>query len=103
MSALCKLIEESDMPTVLSGDFNALPHSEILQPLYDKYTSAADALGVDDITLCQPMEPPLTVDYIFVSKHFEVLEYRVLKRVLSDHYPCIAKLRLKEEEGSAND
>ncbi len=95
MSALCKLIDESDMPTILSGDFNALPHSDILQPLYEKYTSAADAVGADDITLCQPMEPPLTVDYIFVSKHFEVLEYRVLKRVLSDHYPCIAKLRLK--------
>lgn len=95
MSALCKLLDESDMPTILSGDFNVQPHSDILQPLYEKYTSAADAVGANDVTLCEPMEPPLTVDYIFVSEHFEVLEYRVLKRVLSDHYPCIAKLRLK--------
>jgi len=95
MSALCNLIDESDMPTILSGDFNEIPHSEILQPLYNKYTSAADVVGIDDNTLCPPMELPQTVDYIFVSKHFEVLEYRVLKRVLSDHYPCIAKLRLK--------
>ena len=95
MSALSKLLDESDMPTILSGDFNEVPHSDILQPLYNRYTSAADAIGVKDVTVCEPMDSPLTLDYIFVSHHFEVLEYRVLKRVLSDHYPCIAKLRLK--------
>jgi beta-N-acetylhexosaminidase len=95
MSALCDLLNESDMPTVLSGDFNELPHSDILQPIYEKYRSAADVMGVNDCTLCESMEPPLTVDHIFVSDHFEVLEYRVLKRVVSDHYPCLAKLRLK--------
>lgn len=95
MSALCDMLAESDMPTILSGDFNELPHSDILQPLYEKYRSVADVMGVNECTLCEPMEQPLTVDHIFVSDHFDILEYRVLKRVLSDHYPCTAKLRLK--------
>lgn len=95
MSALCGLLAESEMPTVLSGDFNAPPHAEILKPLYDKYVNAAEAVGAEDSTLCPPMESPMTVDHIFVSRHFEVSEYRVIKRVLSDHYPCVAQLRLK--------
>lgn len=95
ISALCKLLDESDMPTILSGDFNATPHSAILQPIYDRLLSAADEKGVNDYTLCEEPNQDLTVDYIFVSKHFEVLEYRVIPRVLSDHYPCIAKINLK--------
>ncbi|MBQ3221251.1 MAG: hypothetical protein IJB34_04750 [Clostridia bacterium] len=75
--------------------FNATPHSAILQPIYERLVSAADEKGVNDYTLCEEPNQDLTVDYIFVSKHFEVLEYRVIKRVLSDHYPCVAKITLK--------
>ena len=102
MLHLCRLLDETDMPTVLSGDFNDLPHSELLQPIYDRLRSAADVMGVTDCTLCEPMELPQTVDYIFVSKHFEVLDYCVWKRVLSDHYPCMASIRLRQEFQGGN-
>ncbi len=94
LAALVALLDESDMPTVLSGDFNETPHSEILQPIYDRLTSAADVVGDTRFT-CEAYDPQWTLDYIFVSKHFEVLSYDVVEKVVSDHYPCLAQIHLK--------
>nr|WP_286184187.1 hypothetical protein [Clostridium sp. CCUG 7971] len=34
------------------------------------------------------------IDYIFVSPDIEVLDYEVLIKNMSDHYPIIAKIRI---------
>ncbi|MBR2376065.1 MAG: endonuclease/exonuclease/phosphatase family protein, partial [Clostridia bacterium] len=87
METLVKILDEDDRPCVLLGDFNAAPHSEILQPLYDRLQSAADVVGKTDEPTWASFDPQRTLDYIFVSKHFKVQEYEVLDILLSDHRP----------------
>ncbi|MCF6276629.1 MAG: endonuclease/exonuclease/phosphatase family protein [Candidatus Magasanikbacteria bacterium] len=55
----------------------------------DLYTYPA---GIDEF---QPDPRCRTLDYILYSKHWEVINYKVLKVFLSDHYPVAGTFRLK--------
>ena len=91
VAALIKIIDECKTPVILMGDFNTMPHSEVLAPLYEKLKSAADECDADDFTFAT-YKPHETIDYIFVSKDVKVLDYTVVKSRVSDHFPCVATL-----------
>ncbi len=94
-------------PAVLVGDFNSTPETEQIKALQ---TILQDA---HDVTKQPPYGPEGTfnsfkfdapmdkrIDYIFVSKDFDVLKYGVLtdakeQRYPSDHQPVVAKVVLK--------
>lgn len=73
---------------IVLGDFNQGNVSldeEILKDVaveLDKSNILTFALGLDRI------------DYIFVSKNMEVLNYDVLIKSMSDHYPIVAKIKI---------
>ncbi len=93
-------------PVVLTGDFNSTPDTEQIQTIQ---TLLSDAHAV---TKTPPYGPEGTfnafkfdapmdkrIDYIFVSKQFDVLKYGVLtdaqnQRYPSDHQPVMTKLVL---------
>ena len=91
INALCKIIDEAKLPIILMGDFNALPHSDILLPIYDRLISCADIMNNKEYTF-PSFEPDRTLDYIFVSKEIEVESFEVGREIVSDHLPCIAVL-----------
>ena len=94
-------------PVILTGDFNSTPETEQIQTIQ---TLMSDA---HNVTATPPYGPVGTfnafkfdapmkdrIDYIFVSKQFDVLKYGVLtdaqeQRYPSDHQPVLAKVVLK--------
>ena len=94
-------------PVILVGDFNSTPETEQIQTIQ---TLLSDAHSV---TATPPYGPEGTfnsfkfdapmdkrIDYIFVSKQFNVLKYGVLtdakeQRYPSDHQPVLVKVVLK--------
>jgi len=98
-----------DLPIILSGDFNAPPDSEPISLilasgfLADTRSRAASVSGpawsfhgFGRV----PEERRQLIDFIFVSRQFEVLEYRnIFDRVgetyYSDHNPILVRLKLR--------
>ena len=91
VTALCEIIDAADCPVILMGDFNALPHSTELEPIYDRLVSCADAVNNKDYTFSS-YNPQKTLDYIFVSKGIEVNSFEVRKEVHADHLACVAEI-----------
>lgn len=77
-----------DEPFIVVGDFNEgsiMMDNNIMKDVakeMNKSNILTFATGLDRI------------DYIFVSPNIEVLDYEVLIKSMSDHYPIVAKLRL---------
>lgn len=76
-----------DEPYIIAGDFNAadinLDNKSIdVAKKLDKSNTLTFSLGIERI------------DYIFVSQDIVPINYRVIIKKLSDHYPIIAKLRI---------
>lgn len=94
VKALTSLIDRTCTPILLAGDFNVLPHADVLQPIYDCLTSAADAANNTDFTF-STFCPDRTIDYIFYSEAFTLLNYKVYPVATSDHFPVYADLILR--------
>lgn len=88
-------IVNSPHPVLLAGDLNSVPYSyeyqQILYRLNDAYLSTGNSSG----TSFHDFKYPLRLDYVFHSKEFIPLRYKVLRNVnLSDHYPVTATFKL---------
>lgn len=85
-------IQSSPNPVVLAGDFNDVPQSfiyhEIANELVDSFTEAGHGFGKTYVK--SPV--PLRIDYIFHSENLHALNFRHIKKELSDHYPITTDL-----------
>ena len=94
-------------PAILVGDFNSTPETEQIQMLAK---TLRDAFQVTQAPPYGPsgtyngfrLDAPMRerIDYIFVDRHFDVLNYAVLSdslqnRYPSDHHPVTARVVLK--------
>lgn len=92
------------LPTLITGDFNALPASIAIQRMTasfidSKSVSKLAPYGPEGTTNSFDYLHPLDkrIDYIFVSRAVKVLKYGVLtdhydRRYPSDHLPVVAKV-----------
>ena len=94
ITALLSIIGARTRPLILLGDFNERPNSAILAPLYRCLQSAAAVVGKTDATF-PSWKANRTIDYIFVSDEFKVLDYEVGKKIVSDHLPVKAVVELR--------
>lgn len=95
-----------DAPVICTGDFNSTPDTEQIQGMaalvHDTYTvSKMPPYGPVGTSNGFRFTAPLAkrIDYIFVSKHFDVQKYAVLtdakdQRYPSDHLPVVATIQL---------
>jgi endonuclease/exonuclease/phosphatase family metal-dependent hydrolase len=105
---MVKKIQEiaKDAPVICTGDFNSLPDSEQIQAICSilsdsrrvSKTPPYGPEGTCNTRFTYPVKQ--RIDYIFVSKQFEVLKYAVLvdadnRWYPSDHQPVVADLELK--------
>jgi endonuclease/exonuclease/phosphatase family metal-dependent hydrolase len=93
-------------PVILTGDFNSTPETEQILTIQTllRDTHAATATppyGPEGTFNSFKFDAPMDkrIDYIFVSKQFDVLKYGVLtdakeQRYPSDHQPVLVKLML---------
>ena len=89
-----ELLEKIENPTILAGDLNALPGSDPIQALSEKWT-LSDAKGLKPTF--PSSEPVRKIDYIMFApaKSWKVIETRVIdEKVASDHCPYFVVLEL---------
>lgn len=92
VETVLRLVDEADTPLVLMGDFNLRPGDEILRPLMNALTDAAD--GRESPRTYPSDRPHEKIDYIFVSSDINVLSLKSKNTQMSDHRPLIARLAL---------
>ena len=97
LGELRPLVEASELPFVLMGDFNDTPASYIYQRtkefLLDPYVEQGRGFGT---TYHGPF-PAFRIDYILHTPDMEALSYKRVKTHISDHYPIVVSLKLKSE------
>ena len=98
-----------DVPTVILGDFNHDPAGEVYELLVaagfrDAWLAAGQADDAEAFTIHRFTGKRLAdegrIDWVFVSKHFEVEQARIVKdcrspRYPSDHFPLVVDLALR--------
>lgn len=97
-----------DVPVICTGDFNSTPETEQIKAistlLDDSYIVSSSPpygpVGTANSRFTAPIKD-IRIDYVFVSKHFEVSKYAVLtdatdQRYPSDHQPVVANVHFTE-------
>lgn len=105
VTTLCDVIDRTEGPIVLMGDFNMRPDNFLLdrirerlqeiRPLEPGYHHTFPSWQ-QDAQLPEPLRNyrRCKIDYIFASHHFRQLDCRVHQVRVSDHMPLIATLEL---------
>jgi endonuclease/exonuclease/phosphatase family metal-dependent hydrolase len=84
-----------DVPTIMVGDLNASPDSEVMQ-MFAKHWTRSNA---EPLATFPAGKPDKQIDYVLVrpAERWELVETRVLEEaVASDHRGMVAVLRLKD-------
>ena len=89
---LLSLIEDSNLPTIIVGDFNLHPESESIQLLNKKLTNLIEKYNI--MTTRPTVKDGLDIgdnvdDYIFINDKIKVNSFEVKQEKVSDHYPLI--------------
>lgn len=85
-------VDASPYPVILCGDFNSVPNShayyEARGQLQDAFLSKGRGIG----TTYSRLSRTLRIDYIFADPALRILSFHTVPKLLSDHYPVIARI-----------
>ncbi len=94
VTMITKLINSSNYPVILCGDFNDPPSSytyrEIVKLLNDGFVEKGKGLG----TTYAGRLPFLRIDYIMVKEGIDVISYDKINNTYSDHYGICVEVGL---------
>lgn len=85
----------SPYPYIIAGDFNDTPASFAVNKMSAGLKNAFREKGSGFCTTYNGDFPNFQIDYILPQPKFDVINYEVFKKKLSDHYPVRADLLLK--------
>ena len=89
--------QQKDVPTIILGDFNALPWDRTLRDAAQQSGFARVTSGRFQPTWVNRMAPfGLTIDHIYATSHFQTQSFSVGPPIGSDHFPIEATLRLSQ-------
>lgn len=88
VKTVCEIADNTDLPVVLMGDFNAEPDEDTLRPLYERFT---DTLKDSECKTFPSDAPRIKIDYIFY-RGVECKNTKVINEVVSDHLPIITEI-----------
>jgi endonuclease/exonuclease/phosphatase family metal-dependent hydrolase len=97
--AILKLFEKDPRPKLLMGDLNDDPDSTPVRLLRRELTDvfASTGRGPSGTYPLPLFLPTLRIDYVLVDRAFAACNSRVLRVGVSDHYPVVADIHLKEQ------
>ena len=87
--------EKSPIPHIIAGDFNDTPISYTVKTISRDMKNCFRKKGSGFGITYNGAFTNFQIDYIFTSSEFEVKNYLVINKKLSDHYPVRADLELK--------
>lgn len=85
-------IAQSPYPVIVCGDFNDPPVSFAFQTVSSNLQNCFAEKGRGFARTYNGSFPNFQIDYILCSPMFGVLNYKIVKKELSDHYPVISEL-----------
>ena len=87
---ICSIVDSTDMPLVLMGDFNALPDSNELKPLFERLEDTDSHADKKGKFTFPSYKPNIKIDYIFF-RGLKCTGVKTIERVVSDHFPIVAE------------
>ena len=86
VKTLCGIIDSTDLPIILMGDFNTEPDEKLLTPLFKRLKC------VDTYENTFPSDKPeIKIDYI-LYKGLECIYSETINEIYADHLPIVAGL-----------
>ncbi len=82
-------------PYIISGDFNDTPASYAVNEMSIGLKNAFHEKGVGFGRTYNGNAPNYQIDYILTSRQFDVLNYNIIEKKLSDHFPVRSDLVLR--------
>lgn len=96
ITEMLSIMESYDGPTILMGDFNAMPDSDELKPIFDRLTNATTTESSSLYTF--PADSATRqIDYITYSDHFTLQSIFVVSSGASDHLPIVARFKINQK------
>ena len=90
VATLCRLIDETELPIVLMGDFNAQPDAAVLAPLRERLQDTDDVADAPGAPTYASYHPHMKIDYI-LYRGLRCCGARTVEEIVSDHFPIIAR------------
>ncbi len=94
---LLKIIRHQELPAILTGDFNAEPDSQHMQRVEEELDNVFGSAAAHPETYKKQGDHGQKIDFIFYSRHWQVLEAETIDTEASDHRPILAVLELYPE------
>jgi endonuclease/exonuclease/phosphatase family metal-dependent hydrolase len=95
VAVIREVINKSPYPVIFCGDLNTTATSYNYHTLKDGLQDAFLQKGSGLGTTFYKIVPTLRIDVCFVDKELQVLQCKVEKKELSDHYPVITDVKWK--------
>ncbi len=93
VETICKIIDETDIPIILAGDFNTHPQDAVLKPLYDRLSDADEKAEAQNTFTFPSDKPVIKIDYIFY-RGLNCTYSQVIDEIFSDHLPIVADFEI---------
>jgi endonuclease/exonuclease/phosphatase family metal-dependent hydrolase len=90
--------QNSKMPYIIAGDFNDTPVSYAVNTLVKGMKNSFREKGSGFGITYNGDFPNFQIDYILTSPEFDVKNYIIIDKKLSDHYPVRSDLELKDQK-----
>jgi len=95
---LLELVDNRTGPMIVSGDFNAAPHTILVRTLQEKLQDSFLVGGAGIGNSFDSRLPLVRIDYVFLSDEFTVYSHEVLNDKASDHRPIVVRVSLDQSE-----
>ncbi|MEO6219172.1 MAG: endonuclease/exonuclease/phosphatase family protein [Ginsengibacter sp.] len=89
-------IKQSPYPVIVCGDFNDVPNSYAYETISDGLLDAFVEKGLGISRTFSSISPTLRIDNILVDTKFNITQFIRVKKFLSDHFPIVTDLILKQ-------
>lgn len=93
VETICKIVDNTDMPLVLMGDFNATPDSNELRPLFERLCDTDAVASQSGKSTFPSYRPNIKIDYIFY-RNLKCISVQTVEKIISDHYPIVAEFEV---------
>lgn len=90
-------IDKSPYPVIVTGDFNDVPNSYAYHTIGGNMKNAFVEKGSGLGRTFSGISPVLRIDNIFVDEKMDVLQFNLVKKKLSDHFPIIADVEMTKK------
>ena len=87
-------MNHSPYPIILCGDFNDVPDSYAYETIGAGLQNAFVEKGSGISRTFSSISPTLQIDNIFADKRFTVTQFTRVKKLLSDHFPIFADMKI---------